>query len=143
MINLASAFYTALAADTAITTLLGTWNSNPSIHTRRPIPADAGYPLIIVSPDISVGDQDALNTFRSVIVKDLSVYGIQPDQYRTIESLGLLLRNKFHRLRWSITPPAGYKIIDIVALGPSIAPTDDDKKLGRVVSLTVRVQPTS
>jgi len=143
MINLASAFYDALSNDATITALLGTWNSNPSIHTRRPIPADAGYPLIVISPDITVSDQDALSTFRPVIVKDIAVYGLQPNDYRTVEALGLLLRNKFHRLRFALTPPAGYKIIDIVALGPSIAPTDDDKKLGRVVSLTVRVQPTS
>lgn len=138
--NLAPAIYDALVGYGPIQTLLGSWRSGPSIHTKRPVPQDAGYPMIVVSPDITFNDEDALRTQRNVVVRDIAVYGESPKHYRDVEAIAYMLRTLFHRNRFSIDP-SGFHVIDIVARGPVIAPTDDTSKVGRVVSLTIRAQP--
>ena len=94
------------------------------------------YPLIVVSPDVSVSDFDGLNNKRLQIVKDISVYGEQDKDYRTVETLAYYLRTLFHRNREAITV-SSHRVMDIMVAGPVAAPVDDEKHVGRVVSLTV------
>lgn len=136
--DLAAPLYASLSADVAITALLGTFLSGPSIHTRRPVPEEAGYPMLIVSANVGVTDEDGLVSRRPVLVRDIIAYGEQDGQYRTVEQLGDLLRAKFHRQKNSFTI-AGFHVIDVVATGPQPAPTDDFNHVARVVTLTIRL----
>jgi hypothetical protein len=135
-LDFAPAIRATLMADVAITGLLTEWNGEAAIFTRRPVPTNAVSPIIVVSPDVSVTDIDALVSRRPVVVRDIIVYGDQPDHYRTVEVLGYLIREMFHRQRLSISP-ADYQVIDIIATGPRPAPTDDDTTVARVVTLTI------
>lgn len=135
--DLMSAFYIALSDDTYITSRLGEFMS-PSIHTRVPVPEGAGYPMIVVRAQ-TVVDEDALVTKRPVVSVIITIYGEQDDQYRTVEELGYYINTKFHRQKYSISP-SGYKVIDIVAAGPTPAPTDDFQHVARMVALAVRLQ---
>ncbi len=143
-LDLAPALREAIIGNIAITALLSTWEGEPAVFTRRPTPADAIYPLIQISPDISVVDRDMLVEQIPVIRRDIAVYGDQgpvPDvgQYRIVEQIAYLLRKQFHRKRLSISA-SGYNVIDIVAHGPMTAPVDDEKLVGRAVLLTIRAQ---
>jgi hypothetical protein len=138
-LNLAAPIRTALIDALSISGELADWRGEPAVFTRRPIPGDATYPLIIVSPDIAVTDEDALKTRRPIVLRDVTIYGEQPDQYRTVEALGYRVRLLFHRQRFSIAVP-GYHVVDIRCSGPMVAPADDLDHLARLVTLRVRLE---
>lgn len=141
-LDFAPALRSAITGDATITGLLSEWYGNPAVFTKRPIPTDAQYPYILINPDVAIGDFDALNSDRPTIIRDIVVYGQQPDQYREVEQVGYLLRALFHRNRFSITN-ADYNIVQITATGPNAAPTDDDHTVGRVVTLTIMTENIS
>lgn len=137
--NLAGPLRSALVAFDPIATLLAQYKGEPGVFTKRPIPGDATYPLVLVSPDISITDEDALRTSRPIVLRDLTVFGEQPDQYRVVEQIGYLMRGLFHRQRFAISVPS-FHVVEIVAMGPRIAPSDDDDHLARVVPLRIRLE---
>lgn len=144
MTDLGPSIRAAILANAAITSKLVTWQGEPAVFTRRPIPADSGYPCIAISPDISYGDQDFINSPLSVIMRDVVVYGQQPNDYRAVEQMAYELREMFHRKPWSLgnTP---FHVVSINTSGPYIAATEQyasnlPSLLGRVVTLTMRVQ---
>lgn len=141
-LDLAAPIRTALVDDDGIAGMLAQWAGEPGVHTRRPAPADAGYPLIIVSGNITAGDRDGLRSRRPVITRDVTIYGENPAHYREVEELGVLVHALFHRNRWAISVP-GFHVIDIVSSGPMIAPTDDDKTVARVVPLVISLKDLS
>lgn len=128
----------AIIAASAITGKLGSYQGGASVHTRRPVPEDAGYPLIICGPDVTISDQDGISDKRPVIVRDVVCYGHQPGDYREVEAVGYALRAMFHRQSHAITVP-GWSVTDILATGPYPAPVDGDNFVGRRVTLTVRL----
>jgi len=128
----------ALMGQGAITALLGDYAGEPAIFTRRPAPEGAPYPMIMVSPDVAITDQDFLTAQKPIVMRDVAIYGAQPDDYRDVESGAYLIRDFFHNNRFAITVP-GYGVIDILCTGPIPAPTDDENHLGRVVTLTIQL----
>lgn len=141
--DIAPALRTAILATSGITTKLATYGGAPAVFTRRPVPDEATYPFIIVSPDVIVSDDDMLSQAITVVTRDIAVYGQNdtPAHYRDVEAVGYAIRALFHRARRSITV-SGWRIIDVRCMGPMTAPVDDDKTVGRLVSLTVRLTPS-
>lgn len=142
MPDLAVPLRAAIIDDSDIAPLLATYSGAPACFTRRPVPSNATYPLVVISPDITSTDEDILAGERPVVVRDIAIYG-QNDtvaQYRTVEEIGYLTRALFHR-RKDVLSISGYRVIDIVAQGPMPAPTDDEQTVGRLVTLTIRLQP--
>ena len=144
MMDLSEPLRTAIIGNAAITGILSIYAGAPAAFTRAPLPADALYPLIVISPDIVFSDVDGLTARRNNVVRDISVYGQNdtPQHYRAVETLAYLVRDLFHRQNQSISI-AGFRVIDIVAAGPIPAPVDDDQDVGRLVTLTIRAEPTS
>lgn len=137
------ALRTAIIANDAITELIKVYRGDPAVHTRRPLPQEADdYPLILINPNIAVGDQDYFNTSVPVIVKDIVVYGNQSSDYRAVEDASWLLRELFHRKKNSISVE-GYHTVMVTATGPNVGPTDSDSRVARVVTLTVTLQKRS
>ncbi|PWJ81482.1 hypothetical protein C7441_11013 [Pseudaminobacter salicylatoxidans] len=128
----------AIIANAAITAKLGKYLGAPSVHTRRPVPVDAGYPMVTVGPIIARTDEDGINTFRPVVVIDINTYGEAAEHYRNVEAVADVIYAMFHRQRTAITV-AGYSVTQITASGPSPAPADDDQHVGRRVTLTIRL----
>ena len=141
-LDLAPAILAAIKTDPTITGLLSTFQGEPAIATRRPVNDGMEYPLIAISPDVAVNDADALTSFRPVVIRDIIVYGNQPDDYRTVEQIGYRLRDLFHRNR-DVIIPTGFDVIAVTATGPRAAPTSDDETVGRVVSLTIQLRSTT
>lgn len=142
--NLAPAIRFAILQNPDITSRLGNWKNEPCVFTRRPAPTDAEYPMILISPDIASGNTDGLTSMRPTVVRYVQVYGENTaPMYRRIEEIGYLLRDLFHRQRLALDVQAqGYRIISLVAVGPTPTPVDDEKLVGRMVTLTVSMQPT-
>lgn len=138
--DLAQPIRDALLANAALVALLDSYKGSFPVFTRRPAPAEVPYPIIMVSPDISINDQDGVNDFRPIQVRDVTVFGLNDaaENYRNVQEMGYMVRTMFHSERLSITVP-GWSVIDISASGPIPAPTDDDKTIARLVSLTIQL----
>lgn len=133
---------TSLMSDTDVTSALGGYEGEPAIFTRVPVPtidADA-YPMIVIPPAAAVSDEDGLSASHPILVRDLMVYGQQPDHFRVVERLGYMLREKFHRSRFAFAVE-DHRLIAVTVQGPAPAPTDDDTTVGRRVTLTIELQP--
>lgn len=140
MIDLSVAIRSALVGEADITSLLPAWKGTYPVFTRRPVPKDAEYPMIIISPDVSLTDQDMVSEQMPVVVRDIAVYGrnTDADAYNAVEAIAYRIRDLFHRDRFSLLP-SGWAVTDVVASGPFQAPTDDNDLTGRAVTLTVRL----
>lgn len=136
---------TAIIAQPDVTNFLSQWNGAPAVFTRRPVPEDATFPMIVISPDITHGDWDGLKARRDTITKDVIIYGrvaapgSPEDHTRRVEAVALLLREVFHRQPRSLVNPS-YRVVSINVTGPLIAPTDSDSIVARVVTLIVRTE---
>lgn len=137
---LPAAIRTAIVENEGIAALLGKWKGEPSVHTRRPAPEGAEYPMVIIpSENAAASDQDGLTSRRPVLIRDVLVYGKNPADYREVDDAAELIFLLFHRQKWSLSIE-GYSVVDIVARRPTIAPTSDDKRVGRLIPLTIRLQ---
>ena len=128
----------ALVASSAVTSQLTAYAGSYPIFTRRPAPTDAPYPLIMISPDITLSEEDGVNDFRPVVERDVVVYGQNdtPAHYLAVESIARAVRDLFHR-QWRAIDVTDWKVVEIRARGPVPAPTDDDETVGRLVALTI------
>lgn len=149
--DLAAPIRAALVGETDITDLLPAYLGSYPVFTRRPVPDDAPYPMIVVSPDIgdTVTQQaggssgDGVRDFRPALERDVVVYGKnEPAQnYRDVETIARAVRALFHRARTSISV-SGWAVVQVTATAPRAAPTDDEQTVGRVVTLTVQLART-
>lgn len=134
-LDVKSPLLAAVIANAAVADKLGRWNGGPSIHTRRPVPANATYPVIVINV-VSRNDNDGVNDYRPSVQVDLAVYGTQPAQTRAVEEIAERLYGQFHGDRFSLTVD-NYQVSDVNVSGPYDAPDDDPGYAGRVVSLQV------
>lgn len=143
-LDLGPAFREALIAAVPISSVLSVHDEEPAVFTRRPVPDTAQFPLIIVNDPASLGDADGLTSDRPVWSGDIAIYGQKgapgtpEDQTRIVQQAALRVRTLFHRKKWALSV-GGFHVIDIRATGPVPAPVDDDKTIGRIVSLIVRL----
>ena len=95
--------------------------------------------MLVVSMDITIRDEDGVNDFSPMIVRDVAVYHTNelPDNYRLVDTIAQGVRRLFHRQRNSITVP-GWTVSDIQASIPVNVSVEQDKITGRVVELSVR-----
>lgn len=141
-LNLAIPLREAVLSNDAVTSQLSQWNGEPAVFTRRPVPSEGLYPMVLISPDISIGNMDSIKTRIPMPRRDLTIVGLQPDDYRLVEDIAYLWRIQFHRQRFSVSVP-GFSVIDIVVTGPIPAPVDDAKEVARAVLLQLRLQDLS
>lgn len=143
-LDLGPALREALLDDAGIAGDLPEYDDSLAIFTRRPVPDDAPFPMILLPGPSAVGDEDGLVSDRPVWMGDVLIYGNKAapntpeDQTRKVEALGFKVRRLLHRQKWALQV-GGFHVIDIRATGPVPAPVDDDKTIGRVVSLVVRL----
>lgn len=138
-LNLAIPLRDALVASEAVQLIASDYKGEPAVFTRRPVPDDAPYIMVVVSPDIGIGNADFLRSLMPIVTRDIAVYGQQPDQYRDIETLAYAIREQFHQVKTAITVP-GYHVIDINCTGPVGGPAEDPKIMGRIVTLSIQLQ---
>jgi hypothetical protein len=144
-LDLGPAIREALLAATQIAAHLSVYDGSPAVFTRRPVPSEADYPLIIVNDPVAITDEDGLTSDRPLWGPgDIAIYGRKAtpgtveDHTRLVQQLGIRTRLLFHRQKWALQV-GGFHVIDIRASGPVPAPVDDDKTIGRIVSLLVRL----
>lgn len=143
-LDLGPAIREAILLEPTIADDLGEYSHEPAVFTRRPIPQDAPDLYILINPPAAIGDEDPLNAERTVWMGDIAIYGKKAapgsdeDDTRTVEALGFRVRRFLHRQKWALQV-GGFHVIDIRASGPVPAPVDDDKTIGRIVSLIVRL----
>jgi len=141
MINLQPAIRQFILNDVTISSLLPNYNGSKTVFTRRPVPEDATYPMIVVSPPVSDIPNDFVSCGgRRTPTFDIAVYSTNDDaaNYRKVEQIAYRLATIFHRIpRYALTMPTDSNLIQTTVLGPFPAPTDDTVKVARVVSLNI------
>lgn len=137
--NLAEPLRDALVGNASITALLPNFQGSKTVFTRRPVPANAPYPMLVVSSDVSVFDEDGILDFRPIATRTIIAYAQNdtPEHYRVADTLAYLVRDLFHR-QWRAIVVPSWKVVDIQANGPDPAPSDDQTE-GRVVTLAIRL----
>lgn len=124
---------------------LGQWKGEPAIFTRRPLPQDAPDQVIIIEDPMALTDADALNSDRPIVHLDISFHGrkgapgTSEDDTRVVVRRAYRARDHFHRQKFSVQPQ-GFSVIDVRAEGPVVGPTDNDKAISRIVTLTIRLR---
>lgn len=141
-VDLSQPLYAALTGVSDGITGLATYHGAPAVFTRRPVPIDCAFPLIITAGDVTHGDEDFIDAEMASIVRDIAVYGNKHNDYRTVETIALDVRDLFHRKRESLIV-SGWNVVDIRCKGPVPTADDDDQTVGRVVSLQVRLTRAS
>lgn len=141
--DLSLPLYAALTLNPDIVALLGEWQGTASIFTNRPTPPDAAYPMLVTAGDVTRSDDDLLDDPVLVIVRDISIFGQNTavggnNQTRICDNIALRVRDLFHRQRTSIEVDQ-WDVLDIVCQGPIVGPTDDDRSVHRMVTLTIRL----
>ena len=141
MINLQTAIRQRILDDVTISSLLPNYLNSKPVFTRVPVPEDAEYPLIVVSPLIAETDRDFISCgARRVATYDIAVYSRNDDatNYRKVEQIAYRLAEIFNRVpRYSLAMPSGSSLIQTTIIGPFPGPTDDLVKVARVVSLNI------
>jgi hypothetical protein len=139
-LNLAAPLRTALMASAPIIALIKTFEGEPAVFTRRPLPGEVEFPALAIGPDVGIVDRDGLTSRRPLVMRDVTAFGDQPRDYRDVEQLGYLIRELFHRNPGALTVP-GHQVVQIIASGPYPAPVSDDASMvARMVGLAVQLR---
>lgn len=136
MIDLSVAIRSHILNDEIIAPLLPNYQGSEPIFTRRPVPTDAPYPLVLVSSLVSDNPLDYLSCQRRILTYDIATYGKNdtPANYRTVEQIANRIQAIFHRMpKYALNMPTGSSLIRVSATGPIIAPVDTNDTVGRVV----------
>lgn len=138
-VDLSAPLYSALTGTSAdMLEGLAIYHGAKAVFTKRPVPVDCGFPLIITAGYVTYGDQDFIDDEMADLTRDIAIYGSKPDHYRIVEQIGFDVRDLFHRKRESLIV-SGWNVVDIRCSGPIDAPVDDDMTIGRIVTLRVRL----
>jgi hypothetical protein len=139
MIDLVAKIRAFIIADSTITNPLSTYNSAKAVFSRRPVPENVAYPLILISPQITSTENDFIDRLVRTATYDIAVYG-QNDtaaSYRATEAIAFALQSKFARLTsYDFEMPTGWRLVQATATGPIPFPEDDLTKVARGVTVT-------
>ncbi len=138
MKNLLPDIRSALLGLASVQNALAQWEGSPTVFTRRPVPGDALYPMILVQM-VSGTDVDGLTARRPVQTYDVIVYGRQKEDLRAVEEVSFSVRNFFQRNRFAIALD-DCSVVLITCSGPRIAPSSDESLVARMVTLTITLK---
>ena len=93
-LNLSGRIRDAILGNLTVVALLGEYEGQPAVHTRRPVPESSTYPMVVIST-VDVDDRDMIALQMPIVTVDILIYGQQPDQYRAVEEIGYNLREQF------------------------------------------------
>lgn len=129
-----------LVGDAFVSSNLPQYLGGVTVFTRRPAPPDAPYPMVVVDPDKADVDIGGLNFNQLRILADINVYGdnAMAANYRLVEQLGYVIFDLFHRQRFSVQV-TGWQTARVWCDGPIQIPSDDDMRIGRLISLTAEL----
>jgi len=139
VIDLSIPIRSLILATPAIANLIPPYQNSKAVFTRRPAPADATGLMVFVSPMIGGGiDSDFLKSQKREVFHDIVCYGPNDTaaNYRKVQEVGFALAQTFHRLNpLKLDMPEGWHLVRAKSFGPMPAPTDDQKIIGRMISV--------
>jgi len=139
MIDLSLAIRSLILATPALATLIPSYQNSRQVFTRRPAPVDSAGIIVMVTPQVGGGvDSDYLRNWQREVTYDIACYGPNdtPANYRKVEQVSFALSNTFHRLdKRLFQMPDNWTLTRAKCFGPMPAPTDDQKIVGRMVTV--------
>lgn len=114
-----------------------------AIFTRRPVPEDAIYPMAVISPLYSEVKVQQITCNRRNLTYQIVVYGDNDtsDNYNKVEGAAFVLARSFDSANvHDFDMPQGAQLLGLTTTSPMSAPTDDNNRVARVVSVTFYVK---
>lgn len=126
--DLDAAIREAIVNASSVTSLLSSYKGSYPVFTRRPIPADAPYPCIIVMDNTTLAHEDGVDDQRIRVVREIVVYAaahnpLPSEQWRKVDDIGRALVNLFHR-NPSIFNITGWTVVDVRVAARGQPPAD-------------------
>jgi len=119
---IASALGDILAADTALTDKLASYNSSPAITTIDPPPEDMGAPLVVLRGPVGGVRMGSRTSEGTIVDYDVTCYGNKGRSTATIRDVAWRIWELMERADLSIS---GYESVGVTALPPRSAPDPD------------------
>lgn len=132
---LSAAIYDVLAADGALTALLGTYGGQPCIFTIDPVPGDAPMPYIVTAGDVVQAPFDTKTTRGRDVWRDVRCYTDTTGSAIVVESIAERVRALLHRQAIAIDD---FDWILCECTGPIVI--DEPDAYGRIVTAKFKVQ---
>lgn len=139
---LGSPFYTLLAADSAVTTLLRTYNGGPAIFVNRTIPADfaldsSGKPWIVTDGDVDTQQIDLTGT-ADAVTREILVYDVNDGMPSEVDAVAMAVKKAF-QANMALTV-SGYTAKVVSVTGPVQADPVEETIYGRSVTVQVLLE---
>jgi hypothetical protein len=131
------AIYNKLEADSTLTALLATYESEPAIFTVDPAPEGAAFPYIVISPILDQAPFDTKNSLGRSLRVDVRCYADATGSAATIESISERVRTVLHRGELTIDDHAWRWSS---CFGPISA--DEADAYGRIITLQITAEET-
>jgi 2',3'-cyclic-nucleotide 2'-phosphodiesterase (5'-nucleotidase family) len=139
--KLSESLRTAIMANTDVLAYADSYKGGPAVFIQDRVPDDAPHKMVYISENVGSVNIDWVNTHKSIIMKQIYVYGEQPRDTKAVNLVSESIRAMFHRNKASISLPS-FKLIEIMADYPIPAQDNSPSQLCRVIMLSVSVQRT-
>ena len=130
-INPELAIYNKIVADTTLTTMLATYESNPAVFFRSKVPTDATYPYIWTPGRAATSPDDTKSATGESFLIDLFVVIQEIGSLKTLHEITRKLKACLHRQEMTLT--GGNQVLSLVS-GPVPAPLTEDL-VGTILTL--------
>ncbi|OFW99177.1 MAG: hypothetical protein A3E78_14205 [Alphaproteobacteria bacterium RIFCSPHIGHO2_12_FULL_63_12] len=109
MIDVSRAIFDRLTGSPDLAALISTYASAPAIFTATPIPADATYPIIVSSGNVSDSSSDNKTGRGREITRDVFVYAEEVSSASSVEEIAGTVLNLLRVA--PLTVPEGIAIV--------------------------------
>lgn len=138
MIDLLPTLRSYVLSDAEFISKLADYQGSKAIFTRMPAPQDAPYPLCLISPIVGDIQRDFISCGdRRLLMHDFFVHSTNDSSasYRAVQAAAFRLATILHNASpFLFDMPAGSQLIEVTAISPLPAPTNDTIKVSFVVS---------
>lgn len=144
MSSIRNGIYNHLANDNTISNTVADYDDSEAIFLKAPVPGDAPFPRIV--SEFNSGDNREAWSGKGDeseardITRNLRIYGDVESRTGDIQDLAMAVSDRFH-LNENEPSFDGYTTIRSTASGPTQAPTTDDEVTGRLVTITLTLEP--
>jgi len=130
----------AIVSSAEITALLPAYKGSYPVFTRRPIPADAPSPRLVISPNLATTHEDGICDIRVRVEREIYISGENDADWQRVDQIARKLVALFHRKRQNLSLQDGWRVTNILASTYGLPPIDaNDPAAQMAVRLTITI----
>jgi hypothetical protein len=134
------ALYDRLSNDSELAGLLSTYGGEPAIFSVDPAPADAELPFVVSAGAFAQIPFDTKTGEGRQLWRDVRCYDEEKGSTLAIDAIAERIRTLLHRYALPVT---GWGTLLADVTGPAMAADDNERVVGRIVTLRLVLQEES